>query len=337
MATFKAIRILNDTAVEVYTDFSHVDDGMIAQIVDVWSNFPLELYAAMEELALNGIATFTPEESEATGKPQIHLLSTDLCEQALSLLEGDTPDWVQQLIDLGYLTEDEWNTRVQNLVNFYTNYHQLVVGVGPFMVADYDATNDVITLERVPDFPVDPAVLAEEMRPRVIDLEAIAAEVVEAVPGTPVAQLTLTIEGQPVDPEHAKVYGLLVNLETYEAAFLDIKYEGDGVYTASLPRCPCLLPGDYILAVLAYPVGYSQPSTYYGTLSVTPVVVTETVTHTEIHTETVTHTETTTVPGPTVTSPVTTTVTKTPGSVIAGAVIAIIVVGALAYLAGRRS
>ncbi len=305
LTTFVGIEILNDTAVRVYTNYTSVDDGRIAMAADPWTSFPLELYAAMDQIARTGNYAFT----RYTSNEQIHLLSPDQDDAMVNALDqhkNNPPDWVQQLIDLGFLTPEEWQQRVTNLENFYNAHHHLVIGNGPFYLDSYDAVNDVATLERFADFPIAHDAVANELAPRYLDLKAQAEDIAYNTEGTPIALMNIKINGQPVSPSDVVLHAIMVDINTYKTVFLKTEQVSPGVFKAVLPSD--MPEGQYQLVILAYPVGFSFPGTYQKIVTLqAPIQTTTTTTTTTTSTPPPTQSTTTT----TTTSTTTTTTTST--------------------------
>ena len=86
--TIKGIRVLNDTALEVYTDYWHFDDSEIAARALVWSGLPWEVYAAMEEVVLAGGAAFSESDAVDAGVPWLSLLEAGDSGLVGGALEG---------------------------------------------------------------------------------------------------------------------------------------------------------------------------------------------------------------------------------------------------------
>ncbi|MCE4606695.1 MAG: ABC transporter substrate-binding protein [Desulfurococcales archaeon] len=308
---FVAIKIINSTAVTVYSNYTSVDDGLTAQTMNPWTSFPLELYAAMDQATRNHKLVYTMEASGATGLPQVHLISTDQDQMMINYLNNtlnNPPDWVQQLINLGVLSLSDWQARVHNLINFYNEYHNLVIGNGPFKLTSYDNVNDVATLERVQNFPVQPAIIALELSPKSLTMNATVPGISYNTKGTPIAKIDATVSGNPATQQNSMVYALLIDLSNYKSTFLNIKQVKPGEFIAQLPSN--LPEGQYSIAILAYPVGYSVPATFQKvlTLQAPPVQTTTTTTTTTTST---THTTTTSSPVQTTTTTTTTTTSTT--------------------------
>ncbi len=333
--TFVAIQVVNDTAVRVYTNYTNVDDGRIAMAADPWTSYPLELYAAMDQLARTGYVY----SIYSSGNP-IHLLSPDQDKAMINDLEQhktNPPDWVKQLIDLGILTQNDWKQRVDNLVNFYNKHHHLVIGNGAFMLDSYDAVNDVATLVRFADFPIPNDAVASELAPRHLELNAQAEDLAYNTQGTPIALINIKINGKPAQSSDVILHVLMINLNKYKTIFLKTEQLKPGIFKAELPSD--MPEGQYQLVILAYPVGFSFPGTYQKIVTLQAPIQTTTTTTTTTTSTTTTTTTTTQPPSPSPTQTTTTTTAKggTSATTIAAAliVVAIILVGA-ALLYSRK-
>ncbi|HIP65694.1 MAG TPA: hypothetical protein EYH08_04110 [Pyrodictium sp.] len=342
LENFVAIRIVNETTVEVYTNFSHIDPAIIAQQADIWTGTPLELYFAMEKLVESGEAVFTISASKASGKPAVHLVSKEQCEKMAkfireALAKRELPKWVEGLVELGLITPEEFYQRLENLLKFYEKYGHMMIGNGPFMVESYDAANDIVTLVRVKDYPISPDIVYKQLRKHVAKIKSLVAEeLVEAVPGAKVATVEVEVDGKPATRDSAVPYAMLIS-EEGKVYMLKVGYVAPGTFETTLPEA--LPEGSYKLVVYVYPAGYNLPVKAISSVElVTPTtpttttpIVTPTITTTVTVTKTITVTKT--VAQKTVAKPttITTTVTKTEtvtvgaeGAMVIGAVAAII-------------
>ncbi|MCE4624831.1 MAG: ABC transporter substrate-binding protein [Desulfurococcales archaeon] len=344
--TFLAVEIVNDTTVKVYTSYSHLDDGQIAQVASIWTSFPLELYAAMDLLWQYGSVqsggyvlkyVYSLDSVEENKTTAIHLLDTVACDQMKDLLQNaktNPPDWVQQLINMGLLTQQEWEQRVDNLINFYNQHHHMVVGNGPFYLDSYDAANDIAYLKRVDNFPVPVTEIANELQYKTasvaIDVPALAVNTA----GTTIANITVQVNNQPATPDDVNLYAILLDLNNFTTTFLNLTYKGNGQFQATLPTT--VSPGDYNIIVVAYPVGYSNPAMKVQSITLVAPSPGNTTTTSTTTTQTGTTGGTTSPPGGTTG---TTTTSPTPTSkagLIAAVIIIIIIIAGAAYYYARK-
>jgi len=109
ISIYKAVKVVNDTAIIVYIDYSSIDPGDIAGVANFWSSWPLELMAGMDLLVRNGGYAWNLQDATEDIKP-VHLVDPDQVAQIVQLLQearDNPPYWVQDLIDLGLLTLEE--------------------------------------------------------------------------------------------------------------------------------------------------------------------------------------------------------------------------------------
>ncbi len=321
LSTFVAVELHDDgKTVTIYTTYNHIDDGYITQIASIWTSFPLELYAGMdllwqqgsEEVGGNLTYYVWSLDSEDQNHTAIHLLSTTQCDQMKNFLlnaKNTPPDWVQQLINLGVLSLSEWQQRVDNLVNFYDQHGHMVVGNGPFYLDRYDAQNDIAVLKRVDAFPVSPAEIAAELQPRTVSIDVEIPTIAFNTAGTVVANVTVTVNGQPATENDVLLYVILLDVNNFTTTFLDLHYMGGGEFQAVLPHDVSV--GEYKVIAIAYPVGYSNPAQAVQSVSLVPAPVTNTTTTPATTTTTAPPTTTTSPPPTTTTSPATTTTSPT--------------------------
>ncbi len=351
--SFVGVKIINNTAIEVYLNYNNIDKGQIADLASLWTSWPLELYAGMDLLVRYGTpnvqapANVTPSYvwSVYTADdyhPAVHLLDTYQDDQIVKMLEANKttpPDWVQQLINLGLLTQQEWEQRVTNLINFYNAHKNLVIGNGPFYLDQYNAAADTAVLKRVADFPVDPAVVAQELQPKTVTMSVETLPVAYNTSGSNIANLTINVNGKPATANDVMVYAILINMKTFNGTFLTVKCVQPGHFVTALPKN--LPAGNYRLVILAYPVGYSNPAQQSKSIAliVPPSTTTTTSQSTTSTTQSTTTSQSTTSSSSTSapaqtsqTTATTTTKSKTPtGTIVAAVIIVIIIIGAAYY------
>jgi len=356
LATFKGVEIINETAVAVYTDYDHIDPGIVAAGADVWHNFPLELYAAMDLLVKNNesIVWHYRTQNPEQGIYALHLIDQKQVATMVQLLQAardNPPSWVQDLIDLGLLTLEEWQARVDNLIAFANEYGHLVVANGPYYLESYDSVNDAVTLKRWSGFAFTEAeinALYEELKPKVVTLTTTVIPLAFNAAGSVVANLTIEVNGQPATINDIIPYAVFINLDTFETVFLEVVEIQPGLFQAVLPQD--LPEGYYQLSILVYPVGYSDPAIDVQTVNLiaapaTTTTTTQQTTTTQPPATTTTTQQTTTQPPAqtqTTTQPPAEQTTTTAaeeggisGTLIAGIIIVIIIVAA-AYFFLRK-
>jgi peptide/nickel transport system substrate-binding protein len=312
VTNFVGVKVINSTAIAVYTNYNHIDPGYIAATMSPWTAWPLELIAAMDQLFVrgNGTYVFDYQDARAGGKTGIHLISTEQCglmAKYLAEIKDNPPDWVKQLISMGLLTMDEWKTRVDNLIAFYTAHKHMLVSLGPFYLDKYDAVNDIAYLKRWTYFPLSPDQVVSELTPKKVDMTATFKTVAGFYKGAELADLQIKVNGKPATKSDVKVYAIIVNPKTFSTTAADVSYLGPGHFKVLLPED--FKPGTVIsLSIYVYPVGYSNPASAQKTLT---LLAPPTTTTTTTPTTTATTSPTTTPPVTTTTTSPTTTPTKT--------------------------
>ncbi|MEB2837228.1 MAG: ABC transporter substrate-binding protein [Desulfurococcales archaeon] len=359
------LKIINSTAIAVYTNYNHIDPGYIAATMSPWTAWPLELIAAMDQLFVHGNGTyvFDYQDARSGGKVGIHLISSKQCALMAKYLEqikDNPPDWVKQLMNMGLLTMSEWQTRVQNLINFYKAHGHMLVSLGPFYLDKYDAVNDVAYLKRWTYFPFSPSQVVGELLPKKVTMTANIPDTTGFYKGAKLADLQVKVNGKPATKSDVIVYAVIVNPKTFNTTFAQVSYLGPGHFQVLLPKQ--YKPGTVInLNILVYPVGYSVPATAQKsvtlllppsspstttTTSPTTTSTTTTPKTTTTHTTT-THTTTTsttsptkTTSKPTATTPATTTSATTTttkskartAAIVTAVIVIIIIIAAAAYM-----
>lgn len=155
LANIFGIKIINDTAIAIYTPYLDVDPALIATQVDVWPSVPLHLLVAMEKAVVedpNGV-NYGWTDREATGEQAIDMLKhPDVIKAMAEQLKGKKIPYVEGL----NITFD-LDARIDNLVNFINKYGHAVVSNGPYMLVSYNPTANVLELEAFKDYPFGPS------------------------------------------------------------------------------------------------------------------------------------------------------------------------------------
>jgi len=329
LATFKGIKVINETAVAVYTNYDHFDEGIVASGADVWHSFPLELYAAMALLVENNESIVWHYRSQGDNKTAVHLIDPKQVQQMLELIQqarDNPPSWVQDLINLGLLTLEEWQARVDNLVAFGQEYGHLVIANGPYYLVSYDYANDAVTLKRWAQFPIDPEVIYAELQPKTVTADVQVLPIAPNTAGSIIANLTIEVNGQPAKSEDVIPYVVAINTQTFDAFFLTVECVEPGKFVVKLPQD--FEPGIYQLNILIYPAGYSDPFIDTKSVNLQPIQTTTTTQQTTTQTTTQPPQQTTTQPPAeqTTTAQQTTTTAQQEGGIGAGAIVAVIIV-----------
>ncbi len=166
LETIKGIRVINDTAIEVYADYYHpYSDGTIAWNYDFFTDIPVQLWDAMEYVVIaGGPATGTDYYWEDV-EPEVglDLISAPHAEDIAAAMEkllnegwtvvvnvtdpetNETNEVTFRSIGAPYvspyaapwLTADEAAERFQNSINFINEYSHAYISNGPFYIEQY--------------------------------------------------------------------------------------------------------------------------------------------------------------------------------------------------------
>jgi peptide/nickel transport system substrate-binding protein len=151
--SFKGIRFLSDNVAEIYVDYWHLDEGYIANIVDVFPAAPWESWALMNEVVRAQEAAWGSDIADIWGVDMLDLTkgtSLPILELALTSAEG-TNLIPPELTD--FVTSQEASERWAAQRDWYTDMGHFWISAGPYMFdhADPDALQLVFTAFR--DYP----------------------------------------------------------------------------------------------------------------------------------------------------------------------------------------
>jgi len=157
MAIIKGIRILNDTAIEVYIDYWHFDPNYIASQAVVTPDMSWEVYYATDQLVYTK-QTYAASRSGATkyNVPWLSLILKDHAKAAADVLQealdkGFFPENWFKVGDKLLLTRDEALARYRAAVDWYNKYSHLIISQGPFYLYAIDTAKQYIELRAYRD------------------------------------------------------------------------------------------------------------------------------------------------------------------------------------------
>jgi peptide/nickel transport system substrate-binding protein len=164
MSQIKGIRVLNDTAIEVYIDYWHFDPNYIAGRAAVTPDMPWEVYYATDQLVYVR-QTYAASDSAAGkyGVPWLSLILKDHAKAAVDVLQealdkGFYPENWFKIDDKMLLTKDEALARYRAAIDWYNKYGHLIISQGPFYLYAIDTAKQYIELRafRDPTYPYKP-------------------------------------------------------------------------------------------------------------------------------------------------------------------------------------
>ncbi|MEM1788056.1 MAG: ABC transporter substrate-binding protein [Pyrobaculum sp.] len=167
MATIKGIRILNDTAIEVYVDYWHFDPNYIASkavVTPETPDMPWEIYYAVDQLVYVK-KTYAASRAGSTryDVPWLSLILRDHAKAAADVLQeamtqGVFPESWFRVGDRVLFTRDEALSRYRAAIEWFNTYQHLIISQGPFYLYAIDTLNQYIELRafRDPTYPFRP-------------------------------------------------------------------------------------------------------------------------------------------------------------------------------------
>ncbi len=165
LETIKGIKVLNDTAIEVYADFYHpYSDGTIALNYDFFTDIPVQLWDAMEYIVIEGGPSTGTDYYWEDREPEVglDLISAPHAEDIAAAMEnllnegwtvtvnvtdeeGQTVERTFRSIGAPYvspyaapwLTPEEAAERFQNSIAFINQFGHAYISNGPFFIEQY--------------------------------------------------------------------------------------------------------------------------------------------------------------------------------------------------------
>ncbi|HXG74556.1 MAG TPA: ABC transporter substrate-binding protein [Candidatus Nitrosotenuis sp.] len=136
--TFVGMRVIDEDTVEVYVDFWHFDESEIADWGGVWVVQPWEIMAAMEQIVVDGKASFSRTDSQAKSLDWLSLIvpkDASLVKEYLKqfsdsktippALRDSTRPW------------DYYNARYEAAIKWIEQKKHAVISNGPFYLERY--------------------------------------------------------------------------------------------------------------------------------------------------------------------------------------------------------
>ncbi|MEM1597052.1 MAG: ABC transporter substrate-binding protein [Pyrobaculum sp.] len=164
MSVIKGIRIINDTAIEVYIDYWHFDPNYIAAMGVATPDMPWEVYYAVDQLVYVK-QTYAASRASATkyNVPWLSLILRDHAKAAADVLQdalnaGTFPEKWFTVGNKVLLTKDEALARYRAAIDWFNKYNHLIISNGPFYLYAIDTTKQYIELRayRDPTYPYKP-------------------------------------------------------------------------------------------------------------------------------------------------------------------------------------
>ena len=150
--TIKGIRIIDNDTMEVYLDYSHFDEGEIAQWGMMWSSVPWEITAAMEETVLNDKSSFSRSSANSKNTSWLSLIvPKDAIEIKNALKEFQSSKHIPESLKKLNLDQSYFQNRYDKSIQWIEKYNHAVISNGPFYLQSYSPESRTIELQKFPD------------------------------------------------------------------------------------------------------------------------------------------------------------------------------------------
>lgn len=150
--TIKGIRIIDNDTMEVYLDYSHFDEGEIAQWGMMWSSVPWEITAAMEETVLNDKSSFSRSSANSKNTSWLSLIvPKDAIEINTALKEFQSSKHIPESLKKLNLDQSYFQNRYDKSIQWIEKYNHAVISNGPFYLQSYSPESRTIELQKFPD------------------------------------------------------------------------------------------------------------------------------------------------------------------------------------------
>ena len=260
LETFRGFRILDDNRLEVYVDFWHFEENLIASYsVPSGLSMPWELLAAMDDLVFSQRrAAYSDTAASRFNVPWISLVmdrDARLVERTLlQFLKSSTvPEGFFRVGSASLVSQNEATQRYRAALEWFEDKGHLVVSNGPFYLERYDPPAQYAELRafRDPSYPFKPGDWYFGDPPT---LEFAPVDAVQIDPGK-AAEVSVSVRG----PGQLGLRYLLLDPATRSVVSSGEAppagaVSGGRSFTVSLPASVTrtLFPGLYQLSMVAY-------------------------------------------------------------------------------------
>lgn len=147
IGTIKGVRVINDTAIDVYVDYWHFDEGEIASWASLGASMPWEIYSAMESAVLDGKTAFS--RTVATSH-EISWLSVIVPNDA-DILRSYLAEFAQDGRSPAALSGVDAVPRYEAAISWIDERGHAAISNGPYSVRGYSPESRTIMVERFDD------------------------------------------------------------------------------------------------------------------------------------------------------------------------------------------
>jgi len=154
LSTIYGIKVINETAIEIYTPYDDIYDVLVASTVAMWADMPWDVMAAAEYLVTNRITPpgsnypfgWTDREGECVGISFIDPDHTVKVKEALQTLQSQNyvPPYITTFPGI---TVDDVSTRYSRAIEFIDTYGHSMISNGPYYVESYDPSTNKLVMK----------------------------------------------------------------------------------------------------------------------------------------------------------------------------------------------
>ena len=254
LETFKAFRILDENRLEVFVDYWHFEEDLIAAYASpAGLSMPWELLAAMDDLVFNQRrAAYSATAASRFNVPWLSLVmerDARLVERTLRRLttQKSVPESFLTVDGKPLFSTDSALARYRAAVQWFRDTGHLVISNGPFYLSRYDPPAQFAELKafRDPGYPFKPGDWSFGAPP-VLRFKPVASQRISAGKNS---EISVEVDG----PGQLSIQFLLVDPVEREVIFKG-EAEGRGsTFTIKIPgsETRSLFPGLYELTLLA--------------------------------------------------------------------------------------
>jgi len=256
LETFKGYKVIDENSIEIYVDYWHFEENLIAGYASPTSlSTPWEMLAALDDLVFSQRrAAYSDTAASRFNVPWISLVmerDARLVERTLKTLKRERviPKGVFEIGSFSLVDQADASARYDAALSWFDTYGHLVISNGPFYLSTYDPPAQFAELLAFRDssYPYSAGDwYIRGMEP----IEINSPGSVEFSPGKDAA-VSVSVDG----PGELGVSFVFVDPVVREVVFAgEAKRESAGDFTISIPGevTDALFPGLYQLSLVAY-------------------------------------------------------------------------------------
>jgi len=256
LETFRGYRVVDENTIEVYVDYWHFEENLIAGYASPTSlSTPWEMLAALDDLVFEQRrAAYSDTAASRYNVPWISLVmerDARLVQRTLKTLEREAavPEGVFDIGSFSLVTQEVAAARYRACLEWFDTYNHLVISNGPFYLSKYDPPAQFAEILAFRD-ETYPYRAGDWFIGGMESITIQAPGTVEISPGRDAA-IDVRAEG----PGEVGIRFVFVDPVIREVVYSgQAESAGGGSYTVSIPGriSEDLFPGLYQLSLVAY-------------------------------------------------------------------------------------